>query len=175
MSGMIDPQIFEYLKSKIDEDTKARDDLNGIIQKLERDVSYTQGLLSRVHSTPGSLYPALLSQVEAAIKIEADDFSQLSEVASKHPYYKYARPSNQNQCTLLTCDFADTTASGPGPFRMRSLRCFSTAGWVVPSSLRAEWDGSLPSRRSESRSFMVSQAGTHSYPSSKLTPRSQCL
>jgi len=90
MSGMIDPQIFEHLKSKIDEDTKARDDLNGIIQKLERDVSYTQGLLSRVHSTPRSHYPALLSQVEAAIKTEAEDFSQLSEVASKYPYYKYA-------------------------------------------------------------------------------------
>lgn len=171
---MIDPQIFEHLKSKIDEDTKARDDLNGIIQKLERDVSYTQGLLSRVHSTPRSHYDALLSQVETAIKTEADDFSQLSEVASKHPYYKYARP-HQNQCTLLICDFADTTASGLGPFRMRSSRCFSTAGWVVPSSLRAEWDGSLPSRRSESRSSTVSQAGTHSYPSFKLTPRSQCL
>lgn len=89
MSGMIDPQIFEHLKSKIEEDTKARDDLNGIIQKLERDVSYTQGVLSRVHSTPRSNYPALLSQVEAAIKTEAEDFSQLSEVASKYPYYKY--------------------------------------------------------------------------------------
>lgn len=90
MSGMIDPQIFEHLKSKIDEDTKARDDLNGIIQKLERDVCYTQGLLSRVHSTPRSHYPALLSQVEAAIKTEVEGFSQLSEVASKYPYYKYA-------------------------------------------------------------------------------------
>lgn len=101
MSGMIDPQIFEHLKSKIDEDTKARDDLNGITQKLERDVSYTQGLLSRVHSTPRSHYPALLSQVETAIKTEAEDFSQLSEVASQHPYYKYARLSHQDQCTVL--------------------------------------------------------------------------
>ncbi|KAK7722153.1 Translin-1 [Diaporthe eres] len=91
---MIDPQIFEHLKSKIDEDTKARDDLNGIIQKLERDVSYTQGLLSRVHSTPRSHHPALLSQVETAIETEAEDFSQLSEVASQHPYYKYARLYN---------------------------------------------------------------------------------
>lgn len=91
MSGMIDPQIFEHLKSKIDEDTKARDDLNGIIQKLERDVSYAQGILSRVHSTPRSHYPALLSSVGAAIKTEAEDISQLSEVASKHPYYKFVK------------------------------------------------------------------------------------
>lgn len=54
MSGMIDPQIFDHLKAKIDEDTQARDELNQIVQKLERDVSYTQGLLSRVHSTPRS-------------------------------------------------------------------------------------------------------------------------
>lgn len=52
MSGMIDPQIFEHLKAKIDEETQAKDELNQIVQKLERDVSYTQGLLSRVHSTP---------------------------------------------------------------------------------------------------------------------------
>lgn len=54
MAGMIDPQIFDHLKAKIDEDTQARDELTQIIQKLERDVSYTQGLLSRVHSTPRS-------------------------------------------------------------------------------------------------------------------------
>ncbi|ROV89069.1 hypothetical protein VPNG_10074 [Cytospora leucostoma] len=89
MSGMIDPQIFEHLKSKIDEDTKARDDLNHITQKLERDVSYTQGLLSRVHSTPRSHYANLLPQVENAIRTEVEDVAVLSEIASKYPYYKY--------------------------------------------------------------------------------------
>lgn len=92
MSGMIDPQIFEHLKSKIDEDTKARDDLNQIIQKLERDSSYTQGLLSRVHSTPRSHYANLLSQVETAIGTEVEDVASLSEIASKYPYYKYVPP-----------------------------------------------------------------------------------
>lgn len=87
---MIDPQIFEHLKSKIDEDTKARDDLNHITQKLERDVSYTQGLLSRVHSTPRSHYANLLPQVESAIRTEVEDVAVLSEIASKYPYYKYA-------------------------------------------------------------------------------------
>ncbi|KAF3762888.1 Translin [Cryphonectria parasitica EP155] len=86
---MIDPQIFEHLKTKIDEDTQARDELTQIIQKLERDVSYTQGLLSRVHSTPRSAYPALLSQVEVSIQSELEDISTLSTAASKHPYYKY--------------------------------------------------------------------------------------
>lgn len=52
MTGMIDPQIFEHLKAKIDEDLLAKDELTQIVQKLERDVAYTQGLLSRVHSTP---------------------------------------------------------------------------------------------------------------------------
>lgn len=52
MSGMIDPEIFEHLKAKIDEDTQAKDELTQIVQRLERDVAYTQGLLSRVHSTP---------------------------------------------------------------------------------------------------------------------------
>jgi len=52
--SMIDPQIFEQLKAKIDEDQKAREDLNQATQKLERDVSYAQGILSRIHATPRS-------------------------------------------------------------------------------------------------------------------------
>lgn len=89
MAGMIDPQLFEQLKAKIDEDTKARDDLSHIIQKLERDVSYAQGLLSRVHSTPRARYGDLISQVEAAIKAEIDDVVSLRDLASNYPYYKY--------------------------------------------------------------------------------------
>lgn len=90
MSGMIDPQIFEHLKAKIDEETQAKDELNQIVQRLERDVSYTQGVLSRVHSTPRSSYSSLLPQVEASIKTEIDDMTALSNAASKHPYYKCA-------------------------------------------------------------------------------------
>ncbi|PSR83915.1 Translin [Coniella lustricola] len=86
---MIDPQIFEHLKAKIDEDTQTRDELTQIIQKLERDVSYTQGVLSRVHSTPRSTYPAFLPQVDTSIKLELEDIHALSAAASKHPYYKY--------------------------------------------------------------------------------------
>lgn len=33
--------------------------------------------------------PALLAQVEAAIKEEVTVIVELNEVASKHPYYKY--------------------------------------------------------------------------------------
>lgn len=107
MSGMIDPQIFDHLKAKIDEDTQARDELTQIVQKLERDVSYTQGLLSRIHSTPRSaceffssfqvsgghvltyfIDSPLLQQVEASIKLELEDTESLSTAASKHPYYK---------------------------------------------------------------------------------------
>lgn len=61
MSGMIDPEIFEHLKAKIDEDTQAKDELTQIVQRLERDVAYTQGLLSRVHSTPRASCMPLLS------------------------------------------------------------------------------------------------------------------
>lgn len=89
MSGMIDPQIFEHLKAKIDEETQAKDELNQIVQKLERDVSYTQGLLSRVHSTPRSSYSTFLAQVEASIQSQIQDIAALNTAASKHPYYKY--------------------------------------------------------------------------------------
>jgi hypothetical protein len=51
-TALIDPKIFDHLKNKIEEEAQVRDALTQIVQKLERAVSYTQGLLSRVHSTP---------------------------------------------------------------------------------------------------------------------------
>ncbi|KAK1770922.1 Translin [Phialemonium atrogriseum] len=86
---MIDPLIFDLLKSKLEEETKIRQDLSQIVEQLERHVSYAQGVLSRVHSTPRSEYPTFLGQAEAAIKDELKTVTQLSEFASKYPYYKY--------------------------------------------------------------------------------------
>lgn len=53
-SRLLDPAIFDFLKSKIDEDQQVRDELTQIIQRLERANSFAQGLLSRVHGTPRS-------------------------------------------------------------------------------------------------------------------------
>ncbi|KAM6528756.1 Translin-1 [Fusarium falciforme] len=49
---LLDPSIFAHLQEKIDEETRVRDNLTQIIQRLERAVATAQGLLSRVHSTP---------------------------------------------------------------------------------------------------------------------------
>ena len=51
-SRLLDPQIFESLKAKLDEETQVREDLTQIVRKLEAAVSYAQGLLSRIHATP---------------------------------------------------------------------------------------------------------------------------
>lgn len=122
MSGMIDPQIFEHLKAKIDEESQAKDELNQIVQGLERHVSYTQGLLSRIHSTPRSSYSSLLPQVEASIKNEIEDMAALSNAASKHPYYKCALvPSylaRHHQSDLSP--WLGTTPSGQEWFKMLS-------------------------------------------------------
>lgn len=88
-ASLIDPKIFDELKSKLDEDIKCRQDLGQIIEQLERGVSYAQGVLSRIHSTTRPDYPSLLSQVEDAVKEEIDTVIKLSELASNYPYYKY--------------------------------------------------------------------------------------
>ena len=51
-SSLLDPSIFDYLKSKLDEETEVKDTLNTIVQRLERAVASAQAILSRVHSTP---------------------------------------------------------------------------------------------------------------------------
>ena len=54
MAPLIDPALFEQLKTRIEEDTEIRKQLDKLVDDLSQHVSSTQGLLSRVHSTPRS-------------------------------------------------------------------------------------------------------------------------
>ncbi|KAK5992232.1 Translin [Cladobotryum mycophilum] len=123
-SSLLDPSIFSYLESKIEEESKVRDTLSQIVQRLERAVATAQGLLSRVHSTPRARYPALVSQVEAAVKEQVTIVGELNEVASQHPYYKYnqkwARCVQSAIGTTIYCAWlggfpSDSTSTNPSP------------------------------------------------------------
>ncbi|WQF88400.1 Putative Translin family [Colletotrichum destructivum] len=120
-SRLLDPQIFEHLKDKIDEDQQVRDHMSQTVQKLDRAISYVQGLLSRIHATPREQYPSLLSDVQAGIQKEIEVIGELEEIASKHPYYKYNQKWNrqvQNAIfTVLLCGWLGglTSDGKPGP------------------------------------------------------------
>ncbi|PWI66078.1 hypothetical protein PCL_05296 [Purpureocillium lilacinum] len=91
---LLDPSIFAYLESRIEEETAVRDQLTQLVQRLEKAVAAAQGLLSRVHSTPRAKLralpvPELVAQVEPAVREEVAIVKELEAVASKHPYYKY--------------------------------------------------------------------------------------
>lgn len=49
---LLDPAIFPHLKDKMDEETRVKEQLTQIVQKIEAANSYAQGILSRVHATP---------------------------------------------------------------------------------------------------------------------------
>lgn len=51
-SSSIDPQIFEELQTKIDEDTQVKDEIRAVTQTLERQSRMTTSALSKAHSTP---------------------------------------------------------------------------------------------------------------------------
>lgn len=53
-SPMIDPSIFEYLKASGEEEIVVNDNLHKLLADLNRHISTSQGLLSRIHSTPSS-------------------------------------------------------------------------------------------------------------------------
>ncbi|RYP67152.1 hypothetical protein DL771_007380 [Monosporascus sp. 5C6A] len=89
-NSMIDPSIFEYLKATGEEEIVVNDNLFKILAELNRHVSTSQGLLSRIHSTPSSKLQPLLKQVEDdGIKHEIESVAALSKFASSYPYYKY--------------------------------------------------------------------------------------
>jgi hypothetical protein len=53
-ASMVDPQIFEDLQAKIDEDAQVKEQIRSILQVLERQGRTAQSILSRAHSTPTS-------------------------------------------------------------------------------------------------------------------------
>ncbi|TPX10765.1 uncharacterized protein E0L32_008334 [Thyridium curvatum] len=134
MSGMIDAKLFEQLKAKIDEDIQVRDDLSQVVQKLERDVSYAQGILSRVHSTPRSSYASFLPQVEAAIREEIQTVGSLAELASKHPYYKYnsrwTRSLQDAIVTVVICGWLGGMSSESRPGELGRLLTIEEVGEI---------------------------------------------
>uniref|UniRef100_L2FW67 Recombination hotspot-binding protein n=1 Tax=Colletotrichum fructicola (strain Nara gc5) TaxID=1213859 RepID=L2FW67_COLFN len=119
-SRLLDPQIFEHLKNKIDEDQLVRDQMSQTVQKLDRAISYVQGLLSRVHATPREQYGPLLTDVQTGIQKEVEVIGELQEIASKYPYYKSGTVKSRTQSSPSS---SAVPADGkPGPVaRLLSL------------------------------------------------------
>ncbi|KAK1776887.1 Translin [Copromyces sp. CBS 386.78] len=139
---MIDPALFDQLKENIEKDGSIRKDLEQIIEELNQNVSYTQGVLSKVHSTPRSKYPALLSQVEGGIKKELETTTRLSRFASQHPYYKYnykwGRTLQDGIATVLLCAWLGGMGSDSKPGEVGRLLTLEEVGEVfgVPVNLK---------------------------------------
>ncbi|RSM09505.1 hypothetical protein CEP52_004115 [Fusarium oligoseptatum] len=135
---LLDPSIFAHLQEKIDEETRVRDNLTQIIQRLERAVATAQGLLSRVHSTPRARYPALVSQVEDAIKEEVTIVGELSAVASQHPYYNGPEPSKNAIGTVVYTAWLGGLGSDSQPASLGRLLTLEQVGAVfqVPTNLK---------------------------------------
>ncbi|TKA22559.1 hypothetical protein B0A50_08129 [Salinomyces thailandicus] len=87
--AMIQTGIFEDLQRKIDEDTAVKDALRDIVQSLEKQDRTTQSILSRSHSTATQDLQSVVKAAQTNIDKEIATIQQLSEIASKHPYYKF--------------------------------------------------------------------------------------
>ncbi|KAI4614489.1 hypothetical protein J4E83_007143 [Alternaria metachromatica] len=87
--GMVNPAIFQDLQARVDEDTATRDELRDIIQALEKHNRNVSFVLSRAHSTPVSELPDILKAAQEPIGNVIDTVGNLSQAASKMPYYKF--------------------------------------------------------------------------------------
>ncbi|CCC12466.1 hypothetical protein SMACR_06546 [Sordaria macrospora] len=139
---MIDPALFDQLKENIEKDGSIRKDLEKIIEELNQHVSYTQGVLTKIHSTPRSKYPALLAQVEGGIKKELETTTRLSQFSSQYPYYKYnykwGRTLQDAIATVLLCAWLGGMGSDSKPGEVGRLLTLEEVGEVfgVPVNLK---------------------------------------
>lgn len=100
----IDPAIFEHLQAKIDEEGRIKDELKDIIQQLEKQGRVTQSILSRIHNTPtGQLAPAVLQPCKNSILTQIHLVKILSNIASKHPFYKWNNLWTREMQNLIFC------------------------------------------------------------------------
>ncbi|KAK3378078.1 Translin [Podospora didyma] len=139
---MIDPALFDQLKAKIEQDTTIRKELDQILDELNQHVSYTQGVFSRIHSTPRSKYPPFLAQVEEGIKKEIETIGKLSAFASQYPYYKYnykwTRMVQDAISTVLLCAWLGGMGSDSKPGEVGRLLTIEEVGAIfqVPVNLK---------------------------------------
>ncbi|KAI4742314.1 Translin [Aureobasidium sp. EXF-12298] len=109
--GLLQPQIFESLQRKIDEETEVRDSIREIVQALEKQGQdrSTQAILSRAHSSSTNELPAVVSSAQESINKEVESIAKLSEAASKYPYYKYngmwTRHVQDASFSILLCGY----------------------------------------------------------------------
>ncbi|KAK3988326.1 hypothetical protein QBC44DRAFT_269138 [Cladorrhinum sp. PSN332] len=140
---MIDPALFDQLRANIEQDTTVRKELDQIVDELNQDVAFTQGLLSRVHSTPRSKYQSLFTQVEPALTKEISTISELSNFASQHPYYKYnhkyTRTLQDAITTLLLSTWLGAPSISPTPLVPGHLLTLDAVGsrLQVPTNLKS--------------------------------------
>ncbi|KAL8673803.1 MAG: hypothetical protein Q9168_001768 [Polycauliona sp. 1 TL-2023] len=87
--GMVDPTIFEQLQADIDNDSKVREEISNILQKRERQGKATKSTLSRAHSVPAAQLKEALGPARSSIDDQVNTVRELSQLASKYPYYKY--------------------------------------------------------------------------------------
>ncbi|KAI4763884.1 Translin [Aureobasidium sp. EXF-3400] len=119
--GLLQPQIFESLQRKIDEETEVRDSIREIVQALEKQGQdrSTQAILSRAHSSSTNELPAVVSSAQESINKEVESIAKLSEAASKYPYYKYngmwTRHVQDASFSILLCGYlGGFSNAGPG-------------------------------------------------------------
>ncbi|KAB5539542.1 Translin [Coniochaeta sp. 2T2.1] len=140
--AMIDPKIFDQLKEKLDEETKVHKSLSEIVDQLETQIAYAQGLLSRIHGTPRAEYPALLEQIEQPVRKEIKQVGELSKFASSYPYYKYSYRWSRNVqdaiLTVLLTAWIGGMATSTSPGELGRLLTLEQVGEIfqVPVNLK---------------------------------------
>ncbi|KAM7203699.1 Translin [Rhypophila sp. PSN 637] len=146
---LIDPELFSQLKAKIEADSLVKKDLDQIVDDLNQNVAYTQGVLSRIHSTPRSkclsqLGPIhhLEASIEDGIKKQIEAVAKLAVTASQHPYFKYnykwTRTIQDSVSTVVLCAWLGGLGSETKPGAVGRLLSIEDIGEIyqVPVNLK---------------------------------------
>lgn len=113
-SPHVDPAIFISLQNKIDEESAIRDELKAFVETLQKQGRLTQSILSRIHNTPTpELESAVLNPASEALEQQAHTVKQLSEAASKYPFYRWNSIWQRDiQAVITSIQIADWLKSG---------------------------------------------------------------
>ncbi|THX57148.1 Translin [Aureobasidium pullulans] len=103
--GLLQPQIFESLQKKIDEETEVRD----TDQLKQFFLVHIRRAIASVSSSITAIIPAVVSSAQESVNKEVESIAKLSDAASKYPYYKYngmwTRHVQDASFSILLCGY----------------------------------------------------------------------
>ncbi|KAG9018591.1 hypothetical protein FRB90_011259, partial [Tulasnella sp. 427] len=108
----MDPKDLEAISSSLEEEAKMREQIREATSELEKKVRSMTGLLNKIHGTPTSQFPELVSKIRPYIATVHTDLATLVELVKPEEYWRvkdiWAKQLQSTVYVVCMCEWLTT-------------------------------------------------------------------